>query len=152
MNTILFIENNPLIRDNLTEGFEMEGYNVLSANNGNIGLALAREFMPDLIVCGVIIDGMSGYEVLRLLLISPITCEIPFIFCTTKAEKSDRAFALKLGANDYITKPFEFELLFTMARSWIKSGSRRCHVNKLSFAGHINDQLVCKCGLLFFST
>ena len=129
MKTILFIENNSTIIDNLTEGFEMEGYKVLTANDGNKGVALAREFIPDLIVSEIIIGEMNGYDVLHLILITPATCEIPFIFCTTKSEKSDRVLALKLGANDYILKPFEFESLFKMARIWIQYGSQRCHVN-----------------------
>ncbi|MBL0358539.1 MAG: response regulator [Chitinophagaceae bacterium] len=115
-----------MILDNLAEGFGLEGYKVLAANNGNNGVELARSFIPDLIVSEIMIDEMNGYEVLRLLLLTPATAEIPFIFCTTKSEKADRLFALKLGADDYVIKPFEFESFFLMVKMWIASGTQRC--------------------------
>ena len=66
--TILLIEDNADILDNLTEFLEMEGYKVLAADNGKKGLALASEFIPDLIICDVLMHQMDGYEVLRVLL------------------------------------------------------------------------------------
>jgi CheY-like chemotaxis protein len=69
--------------------------------------------------------GMDGYEVLHSLLNMAKTHDIPFIFSTSMSEKVDREEALKLGADDYITKPFELESLLKMVKSWIKSGSKR---------------------------
>ncbi len=105
MKTILLIENKADILENLKEAFEMEGYNVLSANNGTRGIELAREFIPDLIVSEILIGKMDGYAVLQTLLNGHNTVGIPFIFSTTKFEKKDRVFALELGADDYIVKP-----------------------------------------------
>jgi DNA-binding response OmpR family regulator len=103
----------------------MEGYKILVANNGKRGVELAREFIPDLIICDVLMREMDGHEVLRLLLNSAETYEIPFIFSTSMSEKIDREESLKLGADDYIIKPFELEVLLKMAKTWIKSGSNR---------------------------
>ena len=70
------------------------------------GIALARKFIPDLIVCDVLMHAMNGHEVLQLLLDSRATFGIPFIFSTSMSEKINRAEALLLGADDYIIKPF----------------------------------------------
>ena len=125
MSTILIIEDNFDILDNLTEYLEIEGYKVLVANNGKSGVDLAREFIPDLIICDVLMHEMDGYEVLQLLLDTSKTYEIPFIFSTSMSEKIDRTEAMKLGADDYIVKPFDMEDLLKMAKTWIKSGSHR---------------------------
>jgi DNA-binding response OmpR family regulator len=132
MKTILVIEDNEDILENLTEYFEMEGYKILRSNNGKRGVELAREFIPDLIICDVLMNEMSGYEVLDLLLSTPKTSEIPFIFSTSQSEKVDRIQALRLGADDYITKPFDMEVLLGMAKTWIKSGTNRNSINEKS--------------------
>jgi len=125
MQTILVIEDNQEILENLIEYLEMEGYKILVANNGQRGIELARELIPDLIICDVLMREMDGHEVLHLLLDSAKTYEIPFIFSTSMSEKVNRAEALKLGADDYIIKPFELEDLLKMVKTWIKSGSHR---------------------------
>jgi two-component system alkaline phosphatase synthesis response regulator PhoP len=125
MATILIIEDTPEILENLTEFMELEGFKVLIAGNGRKGIELAREYVPDLIICDVLMAEMDGHEVLRLLLDDAKTHEIPFIFSTSMSDKIDKLKALKLGADDYIIKPFELESLLTMAKGWIKSGSTR---------------------------
>jgi len=126
MNTILVIEDNEHILENLTEFLELEGYKILGTNNGKRGVELAREFIPDLIVCDVLMHAMNGHEVLRLLLNSHATFRIPFIFSTSLSEKIDRAEAMLLGADDYIIKPFALEDLLKMIKARIQSGSTRC--------------------------
>ena len=125
MATILIIEDTPEILENLTEFMELEGFKVLIAENGRKGIELAREYTPDLIIWDVLIAEMDGHEILRLLLDRAKTHDIPFIFSTSMSEKIDKSKALKLGADDYIIKPFELESLLTMAKIWIKSGSKR---------------------------
>jgi CheY-like chemotaxis protein len=122
MKTILLIEDDEDILSNLIEYFELEGYKILFANNGKEGVEVAKEFVPDLIICDVLMAQMDGHEVLRLLLDTSKTSEIPFIFSTSNSKKVDRAAALALGADDYIIKPFELEALLVMAKKWIKSG------------------------------
>lgn len=125
MKTILLIEDNEEILENLTEYFELEGYKILFSNNGKEGVELARESMPDLVICDVLMSEMDGHEVLRLLLDTSKTYGIPFIFSTSNAQKVERAAALALGADDYIVKPFEPEALLVLSEKWIKSGSHR---------------------------
>ena len=125
MKTILLIESQPEILENLTEAFEMEGYKVLAANNGMKGVELANEFIPDLIVSAILMGKIDGYEVLQALLERNKTFGIPFIFSTTKSEKSDRVLAFELGVDDYIVKPYGLEEMFAMAKRWIKTGSKR---------------------------
>ncbi len=130
MKTILLIEDNQDILENLTEYFELEGYKILFANNGKEGVEIARELIPDLIICDVLMSEMDGHEVLRLLLDTSKTYEVPFIFSTSNSEKVDREKALALGADDYIIKPFELEALLLMSKKWIKSGSDRHRQSK----------------------
>jgi CheY-like chemotaxis protein len=125
MKTILLIEDNISILENLIEYFELEGYKILFANNGKEGVEIARKSIPDLIICDVLMSEMDGHEVLRLLLDKSKTYEIPFIFSTSNSQKVDRTAALILGADDYIIKPFELEALLLMSKKWIKSGSDR---------------------------
>ena len=129
MKTILFIDNKQAILDNLVEGFEMEGYRVLSANCGNQGIVLANEFIPDLIVSEIIIGKMNGYSVLQELLDGYKTYRIPFIFSTTQCEKKDKALAFQLGADDYIVKPYGLEEMYILVNRWIHSGSERIPKN-----------------------
>jgi len=125
MKAILLIEDTADILDNLTEYLEMEGYAVIVATNGKRGVELAIEFIPDLVICDVLMREMDGHEVLRQLLLTPATNEIPFIFSTSMSEKFDKTTALRLGADDYIIKPFEPENLLRLAEHWIASGSNR---------------------------
>ena len=125
MKTILIIEQNESIRENLVEWLEWDRYKIFGASNGLSGLELARNFIPDLIICNIIMGGMHGHDVLFSILNTPTTSKIPFIFSTTKSEKKDRTDALNLGADDYLVKPYELEALSALASSWIKSGSKR---------------------------
>src|ERR1017187_4518241 len=100
MDIILVIEDNDDILENLTEYLEMEGYKILGADNGKRGIELAREFIPDLIVCDVVMHEMNGHELLQLLLNSAKTCEIPFIFSTSMSGTLNRTEAMLLGADD----------------------------------------------------
>lgn len=122
---ILIIEDSPDILENLTEYLEMEGYKILTAKNGTKGIELARRIVPDLIICDVLMPKMDGHEVLRLLLDTAKTHEIPFIFSTSLSEKIDRAGALGRGADGYIIKPFDPVTLLNLAKQCIQSGSKR---------------------------
>lgn len=119
MKTVLLIDDNLLIIDNLTEAFEMEGYRVLTAKNGDDGIAMANSQRPDLIIAEIMMGGMDGFDLLHRINTTPKLNAIPFVFCTTRCEKSDKSKALQLGASDYITKPFELEYLFKAAKKLI---------------------------------
>ena len=107
MNKILLIEDNLEVRENTSELLELADYTVLTAENGKVGVQKAKEFMPDLIICDIMMPELDGYGVLQLLSKNPKTNGIPFIFLSAKSEKSDFRKGMNLGADDYLTKPFE---------------------------------------------
>jgi len=112
MKTILVIDDNPDIRENTAEILELAGYKPLTAENGRQGVDLAIKEKPSLIICDIMMPELDGYGVLHLLRKNPDTQHIPFIFLTAKAERTDFRKGMEMGADDYITKPFdEIELL-----------------------------------------
>ncbi|MEC4984471.1 MAG: EAL domain-containing protein [Oscillatoria sp. PMC 1068.18] len=106
MTKVLIIEDEGLVRDNLLELLNAEGFEVIAAANGMLGLQLAKEQVPDLILCDVMMPEMDGYAVLELVRENSETATIPFVFLTAKAAKSDFRQGMELGADDYLTKPF----------------------------------------------
>lgn len=112
MKKILLVEDNKDMRENISEILELANYTVITAPNGRIGVELAGKETPDLIICDIMMPDLDGYGVLYLLSKNPATSGIPFIFLTAKAEKSDMRKGMSMGADDYLTKPFEeMELL-----------------------------------------
>ncbi|HMO40818.1 MAG TPA: response regulator [Saprospiraceae bacterium] len=106
MKKILVVEDNLEVRENLAEILELSGYEVLTAEDGTAGVDVAVSNPPDLIICDVMMPKLDGFGVLNILSKRPETADIPFIFLTAKAEKSDFRRGMNLGADDYITKPF----------------------------------------------
>ncbi|HVV56670.1 MAG TPA: response regulator [Mucilaginibacter sp.] len=112
MKTILIIEDNNDIRESTAEILELAGYKVLQADNGKAGVDLAYQHKPELILCDIMMPELDGYGVLYMLNKSTETAAIPFIFLTAKAERIDFRKGMEMGADDYLTKPFDdMELL-----------------------------------------
>jgi len=112
MRSILVIDDNKDIRENTAEILELAGYKTFSSENGKKGVEIALKEKPDLIVCDIMMPELDGYGVLHLLRKNPETQKIPFIFLTAKTERSDFRKGMEMGADDYVTKPFEgIELL-----------------------------------------
>ena len=110
--TILVIDDNTDLRENTAEILELAGYKTLTAENGKRGVDVATKEKPSLIVCDIMMPELDGYGVLHLLRKNPDTQNIPFIFLTAKTERSDFRKGMEMGADDYVTKPFEdIELL-----------------------------------------
>lgn len=107
MKRILLIEDNHEIRENTAEILELDGYEVITAENGKIGVESAATAKPDLIICDIMMPVLDGYSVLHLLSKNPDTENIPFIFLTAKADRQDFRKGMEMGADDYITKPFD---------------------------------------------
>ncbi len=105
--TILIIDDNEDIRENTAELLSLGGYRTLTAENGKKGVEAALAEKPDLIVCDIMMPELDGYGVLHLLRKNPDTEDIPLIFLTAKAERSDLRKGMEMGADDYVTKPFE---------------------------------------------
>jgi CRP/FNR family transcriptional regulator, cyclic AMP receptor protein len=106
MKRILIIEDNEDIRDNVAEILMLSNYKVLMAENGKEGIETAKKELPDLIISDIMMPGIDGHGVLHALHKDPTTQNIPFIFLTSKSERSDFRTAMEMGADDYITKPF----------------------------------------------
>jgi len=113
MTKILVIEDEETVRENILELLDAEGFEAIAAENGRIGLNLAQQHRPDLILCDIRMPELDGYGVLSALRSEPETAEIPFMFLTAKAAKTDLNFGMELGANAYITKPFTLVELLT---------------------------------------
>ncbi len=112
MKTILIIEDNTDIRESTAEILELAGYQVYQAENGKTGVDLAYQQKPDVILCDIMMPELDGYGVLYMLSKNPETTSIPFIFLTAKAERVDFRKGMEMGADDYLTKPFDdIELL-----------------------------------------
>ncbi len=107
MKKLLVIEDNTEVRENIAEILELSGYDVATAENGKIGVEKAVSEKPDLILCDVMMPELDGFGVLRILDRNVYTADIPFIFLTAKSEKNDFRKGMNLGADDYITKPFD---------------------------------------------
>ncbi len=107
MKSILVIEDNLEVRENICEILELSGYDVYSAENGAVGVEQSVANKPDLILCDVMMPRLDGYGVLKIVRSNPVTSHIPFIFLTARAEKSDFRKGMGLGADDFITKPFD---------------------------------------------
>jgi DNA-binding response OmpR family regulator len=116
MKTILVIEDDKLLRGNITTLLDAEGFGVLEAEGGQGGLEMARWSRPDLILCDIMLPDLDGYGVLVALRADPATTAIPFLFLTAKAEPRDQLRGLQLGADQYITKPYTRHNLLTAIR------------------------------------
>ncbi|HEX2869097.1 MAG TPA: response regulator [Ignavibacteriales bacterium] len=106
MKKILVIEDEHSVRTSIRDLLEEKNYKVFSASDGREGVSLAKEILPDLIICDIMMPLMNGYEVIRELSKSNNTAAIPFIFLTAKAEMPDLRTGMELGADDYLVKPF----------------------------------------------
>jgi len=112
MKNLLVIDDNTEIRENTAEILSLAGYNVFTAENGKRGVEIALKEVPDLIVCDIMMPELDGYGVLHLVKKNAGTEHIPFIFLTAKTERTDLRKGMEMGADDYITKPFDdLELL-----------------------------------------
>ena len=117
MKTVLVIEDNPELSENICESLELEGYRTISEKNGKNGFFSAKKTKPDIIVCDIMMPEMNGYDVFGALKKNNETFDIPFIFITASAEKNEISKGLNMGADDYLVKPFENnELLNSIKR------------------------------------
>lgn len=123
MATILLIEDNADVRENTAEILELANYRVLTAPDGKVGVQLAEEHQPDLIVCDLAMPVLDGYGVLHMLNKKKHAQHIPFIFLTAKTERADIRKGMDMGADDYITKPFNPTELLNSVESRLKKAA-----------------------------
>lgn len=108
---ILIIEDDPSFLRAVSHIVEKEGYNVTTASNGMTGLRMAKEDKPDLLILDVMLPGLDGFEICSRLRNEPETAKLPIIMLSAKGQEADRTTGLKVGADEYLTKPVNRELL-----------------------------------------
>ena len=135
MTTLLLIEDNPSLRKNIAEMLSLEGYRVLIAADGTIGLQIASTDRPDLVLCDIMMPGIDGYEVLAKLRADPATASLPFIFLTAKGDLPDLRIGMGLGADDYLPKPVARLELLTAVRARLQRHAQQ----RKTFAPDFSD-------------
>ena len=120
MKTILLIEDDTDMRENTAEILELANYRVIRAENGRRGVEAARKEVPDLVLCDIMMPELDGYGVLHMLGRDPATAEVPFIFLSAKAERGDVRKGMELGADDYLTKPFQVAELVARVQALVR--------------------------------
>lgn len=120
MRKILIIEDNEEVRENIAEIIQLSGYEVITAENGKAGAERALSEKPDLVICDIMMPVLDGYGVLHLLNKHEETAGTPFIFLTAKSERGDLRKGMEMGADDYITKPFDGIELLNAVESRLK--------------------------------
>jgi DNA-binding NarL/FixJ family response regulator len=125
MKKILVIEDEPEMRRNLTTILRLEKFHPLAAENGRVGVELAKKEKPDLILCDVMMPELDGYGVIAALHADAGTVTIPFIFLTAKGEKPDVRAGMNLGADDYLTKPVAKADLLAAIRSRLERATQQ---------------------------
>lgn len=136
MKKILIIEDNNDVRENLKEILELSNYEVVEAANGKAGVEQAFAELPDMILCDIMMPELDGYGVLHILSRDRRTADIPFIFLSAKAEKDDFRKGMSLGADDYITKPFDDMALLATIEGRLKK-SERLRVASAQHSGNL---------------
>jgi DNA-binding response OmpR family regulator/anti-sigma regulatory factor (Ser/Thr protein kinase) len=121
---VLVIEDEEYLCDNIAAILEFEGFEPITATDGMQGIALARRHLPDLIICDIMMPGIDGYEVLQALRSDPATSTIPFIFLTARAGREQLRQGMVLGADDYLTKPFNPDELTASVRARLERQRR----------------------------
>jgi len=116
---VLIIEDEVGLRNNIEELLLEDGYEVQAAANGEVGIQCALEWLPDLILCDIMMPGMDGYTVVRKLQTEPSVQAIPVVFVTAKGTRDDVRSGLDLGVNDYLIKPFTADSLLHVVRTRI---------------------------------
>ena len=115
---ILVIEDDPSIVAGLELNLSLEGYEVVSASDGEHGLRIAGETPPDLVLLDIMLPGMNGLEVLRQLRLSDP--DIPVLVLTARGEEADKVLGLQMGADDYISKPFSVSELRARVNAFLR--------------------------------
>ena len=142
MKKILIIEDNAEVRENLEEILELYGYAVETAEDGTVGVRLALQNPPDLILCDVMMPQLDGFGVLNILSKKPATADVPFIFLTAKSEQADFRRGMNLGADDYLTKPFFKDDLLSVIEKRLKKSERlqqKFENNSAGWSAFINE-------------
>lgn len=119
LKKVLIIEDDPSFLRAISHIVEKEGYNVTSASNGMTGLRMAKEDKPDLLILDVMLPGIDGFEICSQLRNEPQTAKLPIIMLSAKGQDADKTTGLKVGADEYLTKPVDRAVLLEKAKALI---------------------------------
>ncbi len=140
--TILVVDDEALLREDIVEELEDEGYRVLQASDGHEGLKQILQHRPDLVVCDITMPRKNGYELLKEVRGDHgISAEMPFIFLSALADKQHVVAGLKLGADNYLTKPVDFDVL----RIKVKACLRQVDRIRTTVMTGPNDEVLLDC-------
>jgi len=131
MNKVLIVEDEPDMILGLKDNFEFEGYEVLTATDGQSGLEKARKERPDLVVLDVMMPRMSGLEVCKALRSEGF--DRPIIMLTARGQEIDKVVGLELGADDYVTKPFSIRELMARVRAVLRRSEGKKRLARYRF-------------------
>ena len=129
---VLIIEDNDDIRESTAEVLDLAGYETFTAKHGKLGVEMALNHLPDVILCDIMMPELDGYGVLYLLNKNQKTANIPFIFITAKTERADMRKGMEMGADDYLTKPFDDIELFKAIESRFKKKQQSAGFNSIA--------------------
>jgi CheY-like chemotaxis protein len=121
----LVVDDSAPVRDLIVVNLELEGFDVRAAADGEDGLSLAAAWHPDVITLDVVMPRLGGFETLERLRADPATAEIPVVIVTGRAQAADRERGHALGADDYLSKPFEPAELVSVVSSLARHGRAR---------------------------
>lgn len=125
MKTVFIIEDDEILRENLENLLKFEGFKVLSSETGKEGISRIKEILPDAVICDIMLPDTDGYQIINEIKSDPETRNISFIFLSAKAEMKDLRTGMNLGADDYLTKPYDAMELVNVVRKRIEiSGTR----------------------------
>jgi len=142
MKKILVIEDDLLILESTVDFLKEKGFEVHSATDGVAGIQAAIEIIPDMIISDVSMPKKNGFEVCKTLQQIPTLCNIPFIFLTAKDQKEDIRQGMQLGADDYLTKPFQFSELLKIIKIRLAKHERYAKQNDEQFFALIDNPMV----------
>lgn len=122
MKKILIVDDETDILEILKFVLEAQGYECITATDGEMGLSLAREINPDLIILDVMMPKINGYKISRLLKYDSKYKDIPIIMVTARSQLEDKMIGEETGVNEYITKPFELDAIVKKVESYLGGG------------------------------
>jgi CRP-like cAMP-binding protein/CheY-like chemotaxis protein len=143
MKKVLLIEDDTILREGTAELLEFYKYQVIRASNGRVGIKKAKNSIPDIIVCDIMMPEIDGYTVLEILSKDPQTKYIPFIFISAKTDRKDVRKGMELGADDYIPKPFsEDELISAIESRLAKTAILKDMIENNGYTSNNEDKII----------
>ena len=145
MPKVLIVEDDDLIRERLVKALTFEGYQVVDAENGRVGLELLDRDKPDLVICDILMPELGGFDFVSILRSRPETRTVPIIMLTALSERLSQREFMELGADDYLTKPFHIEELVRAVKTQLRKmkwwEDERQDVNEAQYLGFASWRL-----------